>query len=296
MAPGTPTPEGVEEEPLFPADAGASTQNMNAVADDGATQNVNRVEDDFGGRPMFRDDSSAGPGGHSTAEIDLSDIGDDYDYGGGGRRSLPGGNTLLLVAGFVAILLLGGGGAFFIATSGAGSDADLAAGEAPETPTDLETGDLFPESVDVAGESFTLSTTDDTDECQTAAHGDYGEVLTDNNCQQIVRATYVGEDGATAVTVGIAAMGSPEEAQAAEQEQDLGSAQWFAGLKGEEGGGAERMGVAGGHGSGARWGPYLAFSLAAASDGRVNESRADEMAEVSEGFLDVPLNSLGENV
>ncbi|MDT0303221.1 hypothetical protein [Streptomonospora wellingtoniae] len=293
MAPGTPTPEGVDEEPLFPADAGASTQNMNAVADDGATQNVNRVEDDFGGRPMFRDDSRAGAGGHSTAEIDLSDIDDDY---GGGRRNLLGGN-MLLVAGFVAILLLGGGGAFFIATSGAGSGADLAAGEAPDTPTDLETSDLFPESVEVAGQSFTLSTTDDTDECQTAAHGDYGDVLTGNNCQQIVRATYVGEeDGTTAVTVGIAAMGSPEEAQTAEQEQDLGSAQWFAGLKGEEGSGAERMGVAGGHGSGARWGPYLAFSLAAASDGRVNESRADEMAEVSEDFLDVPLNSLGENV
>ncbi|MUL42397.1 hypothetical protein FZ103_14615 [Streptomonospora sp. PA3] len=91
-------------------------------------------------------------------------------------------------------------------------------------------------------------------------------------------------------------MGSPEEAQAAERAQDLGSAKWFAGLQGEDGSGAERMDVAGGHGSGARWGPYLVFSLAAASDGRVNDSRTEELAEISEGFLDLPLNSLGEIV
>ncbi|WP_156001676.1 hypothetical protein [Streptomonospora sp. PA3] len=54
--------------------------------------------------------------------------------------------------------------------------------------------------------------------------------------------------------------------------------------------------MAGGHGSGARWGPYLVFSLAAASDGRVNDSRTEELAEISEGFLDLPLNSLGEIV
>ncbi|MUL42396.1 hypothetical protein FZ103_14610 [Streptomonospora sp. PA3] len=280
----------MEEEPVFPPDAGASTQNLRAVTDDGAAQPTNRVENEFGGRPMFRDESPAGPTGSTTAEIDLSEI--DDDYGGGGR---PFPKMLLLVAGFVAILLIGGGGAFLIATSGA-SDADLAAGEAPETPVALETGDLFPDSIDVAGRSYTLSTTDDTDECQTAAHGGYGGVLTENNCQQIVRATYVNEESSTAVTVGIAAMGSPEEAQAAERAQDLGSAKWFAGLQGEDGSGAERMDVAGGHGSGARWGPYLVFSLAAASDGRVNDSRTEELAEISEGFLDLPLNSLGEIV
>ncbi|GAA4903839.1 hypothetical protein [Streptomonospora salina] len=292
MTPGSPTPEGVEDEPLFPADSGASTQNMNAVSGDGAAS-ANRAGDEFGGRPMFRGDSPAGSDGHSTAEIDLSEIDDGY---GGRDRSLLPTNTVLLVAGFVAVLALGGGAAFFVATSGAGSDADLAAGEVPDTPADLETGDLFPDTVDVAGQSYSLSTTDDTDECPTAAHGGFGEVLAENSCVQIVRATYVAEDASTAVTVGIAAMGSPEEAQAAEREQDLGSSKWFAGLQGEDGSGAERMDVAGGHGSGARWGPYQVFSLSASSDGRVNDDRADGMAEVSEDFLDVPLESLGGTV
>ncbi|MDA0565834.1 hypothetical protein LG943_16155, partial [Streptomonospora sp. S1-112] len=292
VAPGTPTPPDVEEAPLFPADAGAQTQHIGAVADEDATQAINRVEDDFGGRPMFRDEApprrKSGP---STAEIDLSAIGDDDDDDYGGRSRLP--RTLLMAAGFLVLLLIAGGGAFFLATGGLGGSGGPAA-EAPDTPATLETGDLFPNSVDVAGEPYTLSVTDDTDACDTAAHGDYGAVLTDNNCQQVVRATYVNEDQTTAVTVGIAAMGSPDEAQTAQDAQDLETTQWFAGLQGEEGSGAERMDIAGGHGAGARWGPYLLFSLAAGSDGRVNDSRADQMAEVSEGFLEIPLESLGE--
>ncbi|MFD0776416.1 hypothetical protein ACFQZ2_20980, partial [Streptomonospora algeriensis] len=294
MTPGSPTPEGVEEAPLFPPDAGASTQNMNAVSESDAARSGNRAGDEFGGRPMFREDSPAAPDGRTTAEIDLSEI--DDDYGSGGARSFLPNNMLLLVAGFVAVLVVGGGAAFLVATNGAGSDADLAAGEAPQTPAELETGDLFPDTVDVAENAYSLTTTDDTDECQTAAHGGYGEVLAGNNCVQIVRATYVAEDRSAAVTVGIAAMGSPEEAQAAQREQDLGSAQWFAGLQGEAGSGADRMDIAGGHGSGARWGPYQVFSLAAATDGRVNDERADELAGISEDFLDIPLESLGENV
>ncbi|MFC7744002.1 hypothetical protein ACFQXA_28000 [Nocardiopsis composta] len=47
----------VEEEPYFPDDAGAATQNMAAVGSDDATQAVPRVSDEFGGRPMFRDEA-----------------------------------------------------------------------------------------------------------------------------------------------------------------------------------------------------------------------------------------------
>ncbi|MFC6000370.1 hypothetical protein ACFPZ0_02370, partial [Streptomonospora nanhaiensis] len=292
VAPGTPTPADVEEEPLFPADAGAQTQNINAVADEDATQAINKVDDEFGGRPMFRDDAAPRrKGGSTTAEIDLSAIADDDDDDYGERSRMP--RVLMMAAGFLVLLLVAGGGAFFLATGGLGGSGGESA-DAPDTPATLETGDLFPNSVEVAGEPYTLSITDDTDACDTAAHGDYGGVLTDNNCQQIVRATYVNEDQTTAVTVGIAAMGSPDEAQSAQDAQDLGAAQWFAGLQGEEGSGAERMDIAGGHGAGARWGPYLLFSLAAGSDGRVNESRAEQMAEISEGFLEVPLESLGE--
>ncbi len=269
---------------------------MNTVADEGATQTIQSVSDDFGGRPMFRDESSQSGGESATAEIDISAMDDMDDFGGSSPRFSGLTKKLLLGAGFLVLLLVGGGGAFLIATnsSSGGSDAGLAGDDSPTEPVSLESSALFPESVDVAGQKYELAVTDDTDKCETVAHGDYGAALTENDCRQIVRATYVNDDKTRAVTVGIAAMGAAADAEAAQGAQDPGATEWFAGLRGKEGSGAERMEYAGGHGSGAQWGPYLVFSLAANSDGRVSEAQSDELAELSEGFLDTALGSLGE--
>ncbi|WP_344091423.1 hypothetical protein, partial [Nocardiopsis composta] len=284
----------VEEEPYFPDDAGAATQNMAAVGSDDATQAVPRVSDEFGGRPMFRDEAPPGETS-ATAEIDLSGL-DDFDDEPPGRRGGTG-TKVLIGVGFVALLAAGGGGAFLLATGGGDQEAGLSSdGTAtpPEAPAALESGGLFPESLSVEGTDYELALVDDTEDCATVGQGSYGEVLTENGCRQVIRATYVDADGAVAVTAGVAAMDSAEQATAALEAQDLGANQWFAGLKGKDGSGAELMDRSAGQGSGGQWGPYLLFSLTANSDGSAPGEGGPDLEEIGGGFVDTTLNALAE--
>ncbi|CAM4398245.1 hypothetical protein GCM10009799_19280 [Nocardiopsis rhodophaea] len=314
LHPGAPAPDAESvpaDDPVVPPDAGAATHTINSVTEDNATQAIPPVDDDFGGLPMFRDETRQGAATYErTAEIDLSgmDVGDvpasaparERGRRRGGKSGRKQG--ILLGAGFVALLLIGGGGAFVIASrSGSGgSDTGLTGGgeaAAPDAPASLETGALFPENIEVEGVKFERVITDDTgDQCETATHGGYGDVLKDNGCQQLIRATYVDADARRAVTTGVAALPSPDNAAAAQEAQDLGTTTWFAGLKGKDDTGTERMGFAGGHASGAQWGPYLVFTLAANSDGRAPEGDDPELAELSDGFTSSSLESLAENV
>ncbi|MBB4929395.1 hypothetical protein F4561_000215 [Lipingzhangella halophila] len=285
MPPGTDDPgaeSAVEAEPVFPPEAAESTQNMNAVAGD-ATQAVPPVNDAFGGRPMFRDETPGSANERTTtAEIDLSEL-SEPDSSGPSKRT----KMLLLAGGFLALLLIAGGGAFLLAANGSDEGGDVAGSGA------LEPGDVFPESAEIAGETYELAITDDTEKCGTAAHGDYGDALDDNNCEQIIRASYVNEDKTRAVTVGVAAMDSAEDAKKAQEAQDLENAEWFAGLSGKEGSGTERMEIAGGHGSGAQWERYLVFALASNTDGRTAEGNMDELTEIGDEFAEVPYEPLG---
>ena len=285
-----------------PVDA-AATQAMPPA--DAPSSQAAPADDMFGGLPMFRDEVPAQDSSVSTAEMDLSEY-EDYADGRrrrGSARSLPvSSRTLLVGAGFVALLLVAGGGAFLLASGGdsaepaspEGYDVSLVADESTD-PEPLKAGELFAEeTVEVNGETFTLLLTDDTDKCETTAHGDYATVLGDNECRQVVRATYANEDGTRAVTVGVAAMADSDGARAAAEAQDPAGTLWFAGLAGQEGSGAERMDIAGGHASSAVWGRYVVFSLAANSDGRTPQGEEPELAELSEYFVDVALSPLGE--
>ncbi|WP_232306715.1 hypothetical protein, partial [Thermobifida cellulosilytica] len=287
-----------------PVDA-AATRMMPPV--DGSPSQAPRDDDMFGGLPMFRDEVPARDTTASTAEMDLSEY--DAYASGRGRRRAPSGalpvssRTLLVGAGFLALLLVAGGTTFLLASRGGSTaentepaqyDVSLVADESTD-PEPLKAGELFAEeTVEVDGETFTLLLTDDTDKCATTAHGDYGDVLTEHQCRQVVRATYVNEEGTRAVTVGVVAMADSEGAQAAAEAQDPAGTQWFAGLAGQEGSGAERMDIAGGHVSSAVWGRYVVFSLAANSDGRTPQGENPELAGLSEYFVDVALAPLGE--
>ncbi len=237
--------------------------------------------DGFGGRPLFRDQAPEADGERTTtAEIDVSELAANSAHGMTRRAK-----SLLLGGGFVALLLVGGGGAFLVAanvTSDSGGG-----GSGP-----LEPGDVFPETVEVAGETYEMAITDDTENCGTATHGDFGDTLDENDCEQVIRASYVNEDQTHAVTVGVAAMGAPEDATSAREAQDLESSSWFAGLNGQEGSGAERMKFAGGHGSGAQWDRYLTFALASNTDGRAVEEDMDELTEIGDEFVTVPSDAL----
>ncbi|WP_232832232.1 hypothetical protein [Nocardiopsis sp. FIRDI 009] len=260
----------------------------------GPTQHIQAVPAALGpreDRPLYRDEVPEDAGA-ATAQFDLQDL-DDYDgYSdrpSTGSRDSGGGRTkLLLIAGFVALLVVAGGGAFLFARNGASSGGSSDGATGPEGPLSAEA--LFPETVDIEGAgTFTRVVTEDTEDCATAAHGDYGAVLTEQNCEQVIRASYLNEEETRAVTVGIATMATEGEAVTAQSEQNLVAARWFAGLAGEEGSGTERLGFAGGYGSSGQWGNHIVFSLAANKDGNDAEEDsqvATELQTIGEGFLD----------
>ncbi|MCY9787539.1 hypothetical protein KIK06_27035 [Nocardiopsis sp. EMB25] len=262
---------------MAPVDAAGPTQHIQAVPAAPSSRND---------RPLYRDEVPENAGA-DTAQFDLQDL-DDYDGYPDQRsdrsRSSGGGRTkILLIAGFVALLVVAGGGAFLFARNGASSDGATG----PEGPLSAES--LFPETIDVEGAgTFTRVVTEDAEDCATAAHGDYGTVLTEQGCEQVVRASYLNEDETRAVTVGIATMATEGEAVTAQGEQDLVAAKWFAGLAGEEGSGTERLGFAGGYGSSGQWGNHIVFSLAANKDGNDAEEDSEvatELQTIGEGFL-----------
>jgi hypothetical protein len=273
----------------------------------GATQHISAVPSSPADRPLFRDEVPD-DAGVDTAQFDVQGL-DDYDdydgydgyqYGDDGADRRARKRRVMMIAGFAVLLVLAGGGTFLLATSTGAGGADAATvADETDDPGTLDAESLFPESVDVGEEgTFTRVAVEDTEDCAAGAHGDYGQVLADNECRQMVRASYLSEDEGHAVTVGVAAMPTDEEAAAAMEAQDLVAAQWFAGLPGEEGSPAERLGHSGGHGSGGQWGRYLLFSLAANSDGTEEggeSESATQLRAISEGFLQEAHASLSEN-
>ncbi|WP_239648620.1 hypothetical protein [Nocardiopsis chromatogenes] len=293
-----------DDEPLVVDEE--ATQTIGAVPADGAAApGAPASSEEFGGRPMFRDESP-NPGG-TTAEIDLSEM-EDLDPGprGRGRRGagMRGGTAAKVLAGvgFLALLGVAGTAAFMLAGSGStdgggdgGDGGGAQAAEAPSDPQQLESGDLFPETLEIGGQEYTLALVDDTDDCATVGRGGYGAALDEAGCRQVIRATYVSDGGETAVTAGVAAMGSPDDAGAALEAQDLQAGDWFAGLKGTDGSGAEGMDTAPGIGSGGQWGPYLLFSYAANADGTPPGDGSD-LEDAAPGFVESTLGSLADQV
>ncbi|WP_026118666.1 hypothetical protein [Nocardiopsis salina] len=247
-------------------------------------------------RPLFRDEVPEDAGA-DTAQFDVQSMDDyadeDHDsYDPGARK-----RKALLISGFVVLLIAASGGAYFIASDGSipGGDAQAATvGHEDDDPDPLDPEALFPESVSLGTEDydgdFARVAVDDTEQCADGAHGEYGEVLAGNDCRQLVRASYLNEDDGRAVTVGVAAMPSEEQAETVLEEQDLVAAQWFAGLAGDEGTPAEGLGHAGGFGNSATWGRYVLFSLGTdGADGAEAEDGSEDATElrsVSDGFLE----------
>ncbi|GAB3694241.1 hypothetical protein [Nocardiopsis oceani] len=277
-----------------------STQNLRAVPGPGASA---------GERPLYRDEVPEDAGA-DTAQFEVTGVQDydDYDDYGDYDDPYPPQNskkrTILMGSLFTALLVVAGGGAFFFASGGladGGANASTV-GDESDDPGELAPDSLFPEQIDVEGQgSFSRVAVDDIEDCAAGTHGDYGQVLTDNDCRQMVRASYLSEDENHAVTVGVAAMPSDSEAEEAMGAQDLVAAQWFAGLPGEEGTAAERLGYSGGHGSSGQWGRYLLFSLSANSDGSGDEAEdgeeadATELRDIGDGFIDSAYDALADD-
>ncbi|WP_049569126.1 hypothetical protein [Nocardiopsis sp. SBT366] len=289
-----PEPPRPAEDPVFPTDSMGATQNLRAVpasSPSGAN------------RPLYRDEVPEDAGA-DTAQFDVQSVRDAYDeyddyddYDDQPARKRPRSQIVLMGAGFVALLAIAGGGAFYFGSGGSG--ATPVSDEGADSGA-LAADGLFPEEIEVEGQgTFSRVAVDDSDDCAAGTHGDYGQVLADNDCRQLVRASYLSEDQNHAVTVGIAAMPSDSEAETALGAQDLVGAEWFAGLPGDEGTPAERLGYSGGHGSSGQWGRYLLFSLSANSDGSDEGSEdggdATELRDIGEGFIESVHGALADD-
>src|SRR5699024_5733772 len=206
-------PQQPREDPLDPADAVGATQNLNAIA-------AGRGDD----RPFYRDEVPEDAGA-DTAQFDIQEMDDhdDYDYGDHYDPSAKK-RKILMFAAFVVLLLIAGGGTFLFASGVpfGGTEAATVADEDSD-PGALEPDTLFPETLQIEDHEgeFTRVATADGEDCATGAHGDYGQVLADNDCRQLVRASYLSEDENHAVTIGVAAMPTMGEAETVREAQDL---------------------------------------------------------------------------
>ncbi len=298
-----PAPSQPAEEPVFPADAMGATQNLRAVPAAGTGSAS-------GGRPLYRDEVPEDAGA-DTAQFDVQGVRDEYDdyddydsYDDGYPQQRSRKRTVIMAAGFVALLVVAAGGAFYFASGGFGAGgaggADTATvSDEGNDPGTLSPDSLFPEELEIEGQgTFSRVAVDDSEDCATGTHGDYGQVLAANDCRQLVRASYLSEDQNHAVTVGIAAMPGDTEAGEAVDSQDLVGSEWFAGLPGEEGTPAERLGYSGGYGSSGQWGRYVLFSLATNSDGSDDSEEgadATELRDIGEGFIETVYEALADD-
>ncbi|MFG1750560.1 hypothetical protein [Streptosporangium sandarakinum] len=183
-------------------------------------------------------------------------------------------------------------------TGEAGPTDDPAAAEEPKLtdtqvinsektdPGRMTVKDAFTKKVTVGSATFVRVRTDVTKQCQEAAAGKFASALSNRDCRQVLRATYVDKKRKYAVTTGIAILPDRASAIAADQEKNLGSNLWFRGLPGSAGSGAERVSIAGGYASGMVWGRYIVFSYATFSDGHTPAAKEKVLGRVSGAFRD----------
>ncbi|MEV4092448.1 hypothetical protein [Streptosporangium saharense] len=153
-------------------------------------------------------------------------------------------------------------------------------------PGKMTVADAFTKKVTLAGATFVRVKTDVTSKCDEAAAGRFANTLANQDCRQVLRATYVDSKRKYAVTTGIAVLPTLQSAVEVDRTKNLGSNLWFRGLPGSAGSGAERVGIAGGYAAGLVWGRYIVFSYATFSDGHTPTAKEKTLGKVSGAFRD----------
>ncbi|MFF0580087.1 hypothetical protein [Streptosporangium saharense] len=153
-------------------------------------------------------------------------------------------------------------------------------------PGKMTVADAFTKKVTLAGATFVRVKTDVTNKCDEAAAGRFASTLANQDCRQVLRATYVDSKRKYAVTTGIAVLPTLQSAVEVDRTKNLGSNLWFRGLPGSAGSGAERVGIAGGYAAGLVWGRYIVFSYATFSDGHTPTAKEKTLGKVSGAFRD----------
>ena len=231
-----------------------------------------------------------------------------YDHGApGGTPGGPGKRRLLLAGGMAAALVVVGAGSFLgvrALTSGPDTPGSPAAqrtpSAGPSTPAPPPDGGIdsvrtdakamtpeeaFPAaSVSAGGTTFTQVRATVLDGCKGAAKGGFATALRSAGCERVVGATYVDTDEKYAVTTGIAALPSKDDAARAARAADSRKGAWFAALPAKKGTGADKIDTAGGYAASLNWGRYIVFSYATYSDGHTPGAKDKHLVRLSQEF------------
>ncbi len=149
-------------------------------------------------------------------------------------------------------------------------------------PKPITRVEIFPDSmVSVGGRQFVRVATAVNDNCALSARGSFARALTADNCERVVRATYVDNSKRFAVTAGVAALPSKTLAERANRAKRLSRNVWFVGLDGKAGRGAQLISKSGGYAYGVIDGRYIIFAYATYSNGRMptGKSSTDHVVE-----------------
>ncbi|MBP2704844.1 hypothetical protein JOL79_13570 [Microbispora sp. RL4-1S] len=184
-------------------------------------------------------------------------------------------------------------------TSAAGGGAPAPAGPQasvpPSTVLDSERTDprkmtpaeAFPETkVTVAGRTYRRVKVEVVGSCGKSATGAFAGALDQQQCRQVLRATYVDGKHDYAVTTGIAVMPTKQAALTVDRAKDLAGNVWFRGMNAPKSTGADRVAISGGYAAGMVWGRYIVFSYATYADGHTPEAKDKSLAPISGGFRD----------
>ena len=150
--------------------------------------------------------------------------------------------------------------------------------------------EAFPRAVlNYQGTSYKRVVQKEVTDCSEAGRNGFGEILVDNNCAKVLRATYVDSAQQYAMTVGVAVLPTESAAEKVIGGMDVQNGVWFEALPGDGGSGAEEIHRSPGYGARANVGRYVIFSFAALSNG---EKPPEELS----GLTDWARKRIAQNV
>ncbi|MCD0450309.1 hypothetical protein LO762_14070 [Actinocorallia sp. API 0066] len=168
--------------------------------------------------------------------------------------------------------------------TGPGATGVPAVDAAATDPRPLSVSEIFPERrITLDGRIFTADRRSLNLRCDYAATGAMSRALIRNDCQAVVRTTFVSDDGRTGVTVGVVAMPTKRIAITV---QKSGSpprrGQWFVGLPGKR---TKAISEPGGYAAATTYGRYILYVYVRQLEGRKPAKGDRTQARLGTAFI-----------
>jgi hypothetical protein len=188
-------------------------------------------------------------------------------------------------------------------TAGGGGTLGSSTAATPGSRTDpISAANIFPQTqVSIDGLPFTQVTSSTVTSCSSAANGAFAAALVTAGCKRVVRATYVDASKKYAVTAGVAALPTYDDALKADSSKQFGPDVWFTALDGASGSGAGAIAQTVGVGCDVVDSRFIVFALSAYSNGQNptgHTSDIQTLTGLSQSFISLveqPLTSGGKS-